>query len=110
LAILKDIGGTYKFWGEYLHKETMDTSLCKDTQNELGNEMVPEAGFDLGEKQRLMALAAGRMDGGGLEPSTGSDESTCAKRMSNPGVKCRRRDSNPHTLTGRGFKVVRQLN
>ena len=54
--------------------------------------MVPEPGFDHGEKQRQMALAAGRMVGGGLEPSAGSDVSSCAKRMSNPEVTkwCRR--------------------
>jgi hypothetical protein len=51
------------------------------------NENGAGGWVDHGEKQRLMALAAGRMDGGGLEPSAGSDVSSCAKRMSNPGVE-----------------------
>ena len=49
--------------------------------------MVPEVGVDHGEKQRPIALAAGRMVGGGLEPSAGSDVSSCALRTSNPGTK-----------------------
>ena len=40
--------------------------------------LVPEVEIDLGEKQRLMALAAGRMAGGGLKPSAGLDVSSCA--------------------------------
>ena len=36
-------------------------------------ELVPEEGFDHGENQRLMAWAAGRMVGGGREPSADSD-------------------------------------
>ena len=35
--------------------------------------MAAEGEFDHGEKQRLMVLAAGRMGGGGLEPSADSD-------------------------------------
>ena len=65
--------------------------------------MVPEAGVDHGEKQRLLARAAGRMVGGGSEPSADSDVSSCAKRMSNPGDECRRWDSNPHDHTVKGF-------
>ena len=65
--------------------------------------MVPEVGFDHGEKLRPIALAAGRMVGGGLEPSAGSDVSSCALRTSNPGVECRRWDSNPHDHTVKGF-------
>ena len=49
--------------------------------------MVPEVGVDHGEKQRPMALAAGWMGGGGLEPSADSDVSSCALRTSNPGVE-----------------------
>ena len=48
---------------------------------------MPEVGVDHGEKQRPMAPAAGRMGGGGLEPSAGSDVSSCALRTSNPGVE-----------------------
>ena len=45
----------------------------------------------------------GWMVGGGLEPPAGSDVSSCAKRMSNPGDECWRWDSNPHGHTVRGF-------
>ena len=41
-------------------------------------------GVDHGEKQRPMALAAGRMDGGGLEPSADSDGTRRPKAASNP--------------------------
>ena len=40
--------------------------------------LVPEVVFDHGEKLGSMALAAGRMVGGGLELSAGSDVSSCA--------------------------------
>ena len=49
--------------------------------------MVPEVGVDLGEKQRLMAPAAGRMVGGGREPSAVSDETRRPKAARNPGVE-----------------------
>jgi len=45
--------------------------------------LVSRAGFDHGEKQRPMALAAGRMGGGGLEPSAGSDGTPRPKGASN---------------------------
>ena len=45
--------------------------------------LVSRAGLDHGEKQRLMALAAGWMGGGGLEPSAGSDGTPRALRASN---------------------------
>ena len=38
-----------------------------------GSEMVGRPGLDHGEKQRLMARAAGRMVGGGPETSAASD-------------------------------------
>jgi len=41
-------------------------------------------GVDHGEKQRPMALAAERMDGGGLEPSADSDGTRRPKAASNP--------------------------
>ena len=46
--------------------------------------MVPEAGVDHVEKQRPMALAAGGIDGGGLEPSADSDGTRRPKAASNP--------------------------
>ncbi|MDH3814369.1 MAG: hypothetical protein OEV48_07775 [Acidobacteriota bacterium] len=45
---------------------------------------MSRAGFEHGEKQRLMALAAGRMGGGGLEPSAGSDVTPRATCRSEP--------------------------
>jgi len=67
--------------------------------------MVPEVGVDHGEKQRLTVLAAGRKGGDGLEPSANSDVRLRPLGAVNKKLKpeCRRRDSNPHALTGRGF-------
>ena len=48
--------------------------------------MAAAGEFDLGEKQRFMALAAGRMDGGGQETSAVSDETQRPQAASNPGV------------------------
>jgi len=61
-------------------------------------------GVDHGEKQRPMVLAAGRMVGAGLKPSAGSDVRPRPRGAVNPGDECRRRrDSNPHAFTGKGF-------
>ena len=46
--------------------------------------MVPEVGVDHGEKLRAMALAAGRMVGGGLEPSADSAGTRRPEAVSNP--------------------------
>ena len=45
--------------------------------------MAAEGEFDLGEKLRQMAQAAGRMVGAGLEPSAGSDETRRPEGVSN---------------------------
>ena len=55
--------------------------------------MAAEGEFELGEEQRPMALAAGRMGGGGQEPSAGSD-----------GTRRPKAASNSHVLTDRCFK------
>ena len=57
--------------------------------------MVPEVGVDHGEKLRAMALAAGRMVGGGLEPSADS-----------AGTRRPQAVSNPHDHTVKGFRVL----
>jgi hypothetical protein len=46
--------------------------------------MAAEGEFDLGEKQRPMAMAAGWMNGGGLEPSADSAGKRRPKAASNP--------------------------
>ena len=65
--------------------------------------MVPEVGVEHGEKQRPTVLAARRMGGGGLEPSADSDVRRRPLGAVNPGFECRRRGSNPHVLTDKGF-------
>jgi len=57
--------------------------------------MVGRPGLDHGEKQRLMALAAGRMVGGGLEPSAASDVTPRATCRSEPCNAQPERASNP---------------
>jgi len=65
--------------------------------------MAVEGEFVHGEKQRLTVLAAGRMVGGGLEPSADSDVRRRPLGAVNPGDECRRRDLNPHGVTPKGF-------
>jgi len=93
------------------------SNLSPCASREQTNENGAGRWVDHGEKQRLMALAAGRMDGGGLEPSAGSDVSSCAKRMSNPGVEMpegrfepprvyTQRISNPQRIRQKTFIVI----
>ena len=56
--------------------------------------LVSRAGLDHGEKQRLMARAAGRVGGDGPEPSAGSD-----------GTRRPKAASNSHALTGQYFEA-----
>jgi len=68
-----------------------DVSSCAKRTSNPGDKM-PEVGVDHGEKQRPMALAAGWMGGGGLEPSADS-----------AGTRRPQAVSNPHGITPKGF-------